>query len=124
MQKTLGVDLICCYEDNSIMFGGKPRISKKAIFVDTFYSSGTKFDERLYRVPDVPDMPEVILVLPWLDKFNIGLTFSNEKGTLTDSQGNTLALIKDNDNAVEEVYKMTYEAYYTELTKTVEKEST
>lgn len=68
-------------------------------------------------------MPEVILGLPWLDKYNICLTFSNEKRTLTDSQGNTVALIKDNDEAVEDVYRLTYEAYYTELAKSVEQES-
>ena len=92
-KKTLGVYLTSCYEDNSIMCGGKPRSSNKVIFANDSEISGTKFDRWFYIVHDATDMPEVILGLSWLNKFSICLTFSNEKRTLTDSKGNIVSLI-------------------------------
>ena len=58
LQRTLRVNLASRYEDNSIMCGGKPRLSNRAIFADKCYISGTKFDGWFYIAPDATDMPK------------------------------------------------------------------
>ncbi|GMM54783.1 hypothetical protein DAKH74_013990 [Maudiozyma humilis] len=116
-QETQGIQCTRQHTTRQIKCAGKLRESTYNLEIRGFEISGTKFRAEFYILPDADDIPKIILGLPWLDQYNILLSFSKEQRLLTDSQGNTVTLGKQTNGPEDnnDIHTLTYESYYTQL---------